>query len=131
MAVAALITWLVTAVGGFVMLGMWISRGGHRPDSGTRLAPGLVFGHFALAVIGLVVWIIYLVADTTALAWVAFVVLLPVALLGFTMFARWIPARRAGTAESRFPVPVVLGHGLFAAATLVLVLLVALGVGGS
>ena len=130
MAVAALITWLITAVGGFVMLGLWISRGGHRPDSGTRLAPGLVFSHVALAVIGLVVWIVYLAVDKTALAWIAFVLLLPVAALGFTMLARWIPARRTGTAESRFPVPVVIGHGLFAATTLVLVLLAALGVGG-
>ena len=127
MAVAALITWLITAVGGFVMLGLWISRGGHRPDSGTRLAPGLVFSHVGLAVIGLVVWIVYLAVDKTALAWIAFVLLLPVAGLGFTMLARWIPARRTGTAESRFPVPVVAGHGLFAATTLVLVLLAALG----
>jgi uncharacterized membrane protein len=131
MAVAALITWLVTAVGGFFMLGLWISRGGHRPNSGTRLAPGFVFTHFALAAIGLVVWIVYLVVDKSALAWIAFVLLLPVALLGFTMLARWIPARRSGNAESRFPVPVVIGHGLFAATTLVLALLTALGVGGS
>ena len=131
MSIAALITWLVTAAGGFIMLGVWISRGGHRPDSGTRLAPGLVFTHFALAVAGLVLWIVYLVAHKTALAWVAFVLLLPVALLGFTMLARWIPARHTDTAESRFPVPVVVGHGLFAATTLVLVLLTALGVGVS
>ena len=131
MAIAALITWLITAVGGFIMLGLWISRGGHRPDSGSRLAPGLVFGHFALAVIGLILWIIYLVNDSDALAWVAFIVLLPVALLGFTMLARWIPARRSSTAESRFPVAVVAGHGLFAATTLVLALLTALEVGGS
>jgi len=44
---------------------------------------------------------------------------------------RWIPARRTGTAESRFPVPVVVAPGLFAATTLVLVLLAALHVGGS
>ncbi|GAA4572310.1 hypothetical protein GCM10023176_34980 [Micromonospora coerulea] len=112
------------------MLGTWISRGGHRPGSGSRLAPGLVFGHFALAAIGLVLWIAYLAVDNDVLAWVAFVTLLPVALLGFTMLARWIPARRSGTAESRFPVPVVVGHGLFAAATLVLTALAALGVGG-
>ena len=130
MAVAALITWLITAVGGFVMLGIWISRGGHRRGSGTRLAPGLVFTHFALAAIGLVLWIVYVVVHTTALAWIGFVLLLPVALLGFTMLARWIPARRSGTAESHFPVPVVVGHGLFAATTLVLTLLAALGVGG-
>jgi hypothetical protein len=64
-----------------------------------------------------------------------------VALLGFIMFARWIPVYRtappAGTrdettpAERHLPVPVVVAHGLFAATTLVLVLLAALGVGGS
>jgi hypothetical protein len=126
MAIAALITWLVTAVGGFFMLGTWISKGGHRPGSGTRLAPGLVFSHFLLAAAGLVVWIVYLVNKSDGLAWTAFVLLLPVALLGFTMFARWLPARSASTAESSFPMPVVLGHGLFAATTLVLVLLEAL-----
>jgi hypothetical protein len=129
MAIAALITWLVTAVGGFVMLGSWISKGGHRPGSGTRLSPGLVFTHFVLAAVGLVVWIVYLINSSSALAWVAFVLLLPVALLGFTMFARWLPARRSTTAESSFPVPVVIGHGLFAATTLVLVLLAALASG--
>lgn len=129
MAVAALITWLVTAAGGFIMLGTWISKGGNRPGGSSRLSPGMVFSHFLLAAAGLVLWIIYLVAGGDALAWTAFVLLLPVALLGFTMFGRWLSSRREDTAESRFPVPVVLGHGLLAATTLVLVLLVALGVG--
>jgi hypothetical protein len=35
------------------------------------------------------VWIAYLIAGKTPLAWAAFIILLPVALLGFTMFARW------------------------------------------
>jgi hypothetical protein len=131
MGIAALVTWLITAAGGFVMLGTWIRAGGHRPGSGSRLAPGLVFGHAALAALGLVLWVVYLALGNDVLAWVAFVALLPVALLGFTMLARWIPARRSGTAESRFPVPVVLGHGLFAVATLVLAALAALGVGGN
>ena len=130
MDIAALITWLLTAVGGFVMLGMYISKGGHRAGGAeTRLAPGLVFGHFALAAIGLVVWIIYVIAGGEALAWTAFVLLLPVALLGFTMFARWLSSRKASTVEANFPLMVVLGHGLFAATTLVLVLLTALGLG--
>ena len=128
MAIAALVAWLVTALGGFVLLGTWISRGGHR-GSETRLAPGLVFGHFGLAVAGLVLWIIYLVAGSEALAWIAFVVLLPVALLGFTMFARWLSSRRTAAVESHFSLPLVLGHGLLAATTLVLVLLTALGIG--
>lgn len=130
MGIAALIAWVVTAAGGVILLGTWVAKGGHRSGSGSRLAPGLVFSHFGLAAAGLVLWIVYLLVETEPLAWVAFVVLLPVALLGFTMFARWLPTRRAGaTAESRFPVPIVLGHGLLGATTLVLVLLTALGVG--
>ncbi|MFE1950488.1 hypothetical protein ACFW9D_08485 [Streptomyces sp. NPDC059524] len=144
MDIAALIAWLVTALGGFYMLGTWIQRGGLRQQqSGTsRLPAPVVFGHFALAAIGLVVWIAYVVADKDALAWTAFGLLLPVALLGFVMLARWIPVYRAratahgpatdeAPAERHFPVAVVLAHGLFAVVTLVLVLLTALGVGGS
>ncbi|MGW4564821.1 hypothetical protein ACWEN3_21205 [Streptomyces sp. NPDC004561] len=152
MDIAALITWVVTALGGFYMLGTWIQRGGIRQQqTGTsRLPAPVVFGHFALAAIGLVVWIVYVVADKTALAWTAFVLLLPVALLGFVMLARWIPVYRdrprtgataaaaagpgaegAVPAERHFPVPVVLAHGLLAVVTLVLVLLTALGIGGS
>ncbi|GAA2470755.1 hypothetical protein [Streptomyces longisporus] len=149
MDIAALIAWVVTALGGFYLLGTWIQRGGIRQQqSGTsRLPAPVIFGHFALAAIGLVVWIIYVVADKKALAWTAFGLLLPVALLGFTMLARWIPVYRdratatpaaaapgaEGTvpAERHFPLPVVLAHGLLAVVTLVLVLLTALGIGGS
>ena len=148
MDIAALILWVVTALGGFVMLGIWIQHGGHRQQQpgSSRLPVPVVFGHFLLAAAGLVVWIVYVVSDTDALAWVAFVLLLPVALLGFTMLARWIPVRRAaataaapaaGTdaagapAERHFPLVVVVAHGLLAVATLVLVLLTALDVGSS
>lgn len=129
MDIAALITWLATALGGLVLLARWTAGGGHRGGGNSRLAPSLVFGHLTLAVVGLVLWIIYLVAGGDGLAWAAFVVLLPVALIGFTMFARWLPARRTQVAESRFPLVIVLGHGLLAATTLVLVLLTAAGVG--
>jgi hypothetical protein len=125
MDIAALIAWLVTATGGFGLLGTWVAKGGHRPGSGTRLAPGLVFGHFGLAAIGLVLWIVYLVANEAVLAWIGFGLLLLVALLGFTMFARWLSSRREATPEARFPVLLVGGHGLLAATTLVLVLLAA------
>ncbi len=127
MAVAALVTWLLTATGGFIMLGTWLARGGHRPEGRSRITPGLVFSHFGLAVTGLVIWIIYLATDATALRWIAFALLLLVALLGFTMFGRWLGSRREQTAESRFPVAVVYLHGLLAAATLVLVFLVSIG----
>lgn len=136
----ALITWVVAAVGGSVMLGVWVRRGGVRRSAGaaTRLAPGLVFGHFMLAVAGLIIWIIYLVADADVLAWVSFVILLVVAGLGLTMFVRWVrqqpgsaDSAQPDTAERHFPVAVVLAHGLFAIASIVLVILVALEVGGS
>jgi hypothetical protein len=138
MDVAALIAWLLTAVGGFFLLGTWITKGGTR---NSRFSPVLIFGHFALAAAGLVVWIIYLFADSSALAWTALILLVPVALLGFTMLARWIPTYRSSSvasaggpgttaspepAEKAFPVPVVIGHGLFAVVTVVLVLISAL-----
>lgn len=138
MDIAALIAWLVTAVGGFVMLGTWIAKGGTREPARSRFSPGLIFGHFALAAAGLVLWIIYLIAGGKTLAWIAFILLVPVAALGFTMLARWIPGYRNRTAtastgdaapEQHFPVVVVAAHGLVAVATVVLVLLAALGVG--
>lgn len=146
MGIAALVTWLLTAVGGFYMLGVWIAKGGSRTARTSHFPPAVVFGHFALAAVGLVVWIIYLVTDMDALAWIAFILLIPTAALGFVMLARWIPTYRATTAataggpgaaaadqtpaEQNFPVGVVAGHGLLAVVTVVLVLLTALGVGG-
>jgi hypothetical protein len=61
----------------------------------TRFPAPVVFGHFLLAAAGLVVRIIYLVADKDGLAWTSFGILVAVALLGFTLFARWLPIHRA------------------------------------
>lgn len=135
----ALVLWVITAGGGFVMLGIWLARGGMRQNEPRRIRKPLIFSHFLLAATGLVLWIIYVVNDSSTLAWVAFALLLAVALLGFTMFAIWLsqrqsePALTAGgrPAEQHFPVAIVALHGLLAAATLVFVLLTAAGVGGS
>lgn len=128
MSIAALIAWVVTALGGFVLLATWAMRGGPK---NSRFSPVVIFGHFALAAAGLVVWIIYLIADMASLAWVAFVLLVPVALLGFMMLVKWLPTYRAkaaeGPAERHFPVVVVGAHGVLAVTTVVLVLLAALG----
>lgn len=140
MGIAALITWVLTAGGGFVLLSMWLGKGGHRSTGTSHFPPPVIFGHFALAAIGLIIWIIYLVVDEKAWAWVAFGILVPVALLGLFMFARWIPAYRtrneqvtatSAPAESHFPVALVVGHGVLAVATEILVLLTALDVGAS
>ena len=111
------------------------------------IRPPRILSHFALAATGLVLWIIYVATDSDALAWIAFGMLAVVAALGFSMLAIWLQQRRSPDAvaatpggpaggavqpaERRFPIPVVVAHGLVAAATLVLVLLTAAGVGGS
>jgi manganese efflux pump family protein len=140
---AALITWVLTAGGGFVLLGIWLQRGGMRQtEAGNRIRPPLILSHFLLAATGLVIWIIYVVTDSDALAWIAFALLAVVALLGWTMFAIWLRRRKtrgahletvtADTpAEQHFPVSVVALHGVLAVTTVLLVLLTALEVGGS
>lgn len=84
---AALISWIVTAGGGLVLLGMWLRHGGMQQREGRQIRPPLVLSHFALAATGLVLWIIYIINDSDALAWVAFALLAVVAILGWTMFA--------------------------------------------
>ena len=137
----ALILWIVTAAGGFVLLSIWVARGGMQQarEPGSRIRPPLILSHFALAALGLVFWIVYVATDSDALAWIAFVLLLAVAVLGFTMFAIWWQRRQqqgvaqgadpATPAEQHFPVAIVGLHGILAATTLVLVFLAAIGVG--
>jgi hypothetical protein len=146
----ALVTWVLTAGGGFAMLGLWLKHGGMRQSDmpGDRIRTARIFSHFALAATGLVIWIVYLASDSEALAWIAFALLAVVALLGFSMLAVWLRQRARGpglaaagptpgvvadgsAAEQHFPTPIVAAHGLLAATTLILVLLVAAGVGGS
>jgi hypothetical protein len=138
---AALITWVLTAGGGFVLLAIWFGRGGMRQgrEPGSRIRPPLILSHFLLAATGLLIWIIYLATDSDALAWIALVLLAIVAILGWTMFAIWYQRRQRGRmaeavdpgtpAEQHFPVSVVTLHGLLAVTTVVLVFLTAIGVG--
>jgi hypothetical protein len=79
------------------------------------------------------------ISDSDALAWIAFAILVAVALLGWTMFAIWWQRRQARAevapastpglpAEQRFPVSIVTLPGLLAVTTVVLVFLAAVGV---
>jgi hypothetical protein len=144
----ALIAWVLAAGGGFLMLAIWLRRGGLRQqgdrqqrEGGPLIRPPLIFSHFGLAATGLVLWLIYLATDSSALAWISLVILAVVAVLGFTMFAIWYQRRqrepRAATttgapgipAEQHFPVSIVTLHGLLAVSTVLLVLLAALEIG--
>jgi hypothetical protein len=140
MAYIALITWFGTILAGLYMLAVWLIENDVTPHGSapSRLPPVVIFGHLGLAVTGLAVWVAYLVLGRDILAWTAVSILGLIAVLGATMFLRWIPASRepalAGTPappEGSFPVVVVAGHGLLASSTAVLVLLTALGFGGS
>ena len=100
MAVAALVTWILTAGGGAVLITTWKNR--RRGSSNSRLPAPLVFGHAGLAVLGLVLWIVYLANDSDTLARVTFFVVLVVAVLGFTMLAPWLArAARAMSTPTR------------------------------
>ncbi|HEY7146468.1 MAG TPA: hypothetical protein VH637_19670 [Streptosporangiaceae bacterium] len=148
MTTVALISWLAAASFGLFMFAIWLIEYGGNGES--RLPAAVVFGHVLLAVAGLAIWIVYLIAADDRLADAALVILLAVAALGLTMLRRWLsvyrestvtltvgaaeqpgsaPALRATPAESNFPVAVVVGHGLFAVLTVVLVLLTVFGLG--
>jgi hypothetical protein len=129
---AALITWVLTAAGGLVLLVIWLKNGGMNQQEGGRIRSARILTHFALAAIGLVLWIVFVASGSSALAWTAFALLLVVALIGFSMLALWLAQRsrrEVAAAEQRFPVAVVGLHGVLAATTLVLVFLAAAGVG--
>lgn len=141
MDVAAFVALLLTVGGGLYLLSTWMSADARaRGDSG--IPAWLIFSHFGLASTALVMWFGHLLLGGVVLARIAFGLLLVVAAMGVTMFVRWVPSRRAhsraetGQAaalerpgqvphEARFPADAVLGHGVVAATTLVLVFLAA------
>lgn len=157
----ALIAWFITALGGLYMLAVWLIENDatDQRHTASRLPLPVIVGHVSLALTGLAVWVAYLLLDRPALAWTALGILGAIALLGITMFARWIPVYRTADAipqpalvpgggaaepalaaqaaahdtppEGNFPLVVVVAHGTFAVSTVVLVLLTALGVGGT
>jgi hypothetical protein len=145
MSLAALLTWIVTAGAGLYLLTIWLIEYDREFQSAaaTRLPVPVISAHALLAVAGLAVWGAYLITDTPRLALAAAATLVVVAALGLTMAVRWIRVYRAHDSaavrggitvppERNFPLPVVIGHGLFAGATIVLVLLTAVGeIGGS
>jgi hypothetical protein len=145
MTLAALITWFAAVVLGLCLLAIWLIEY-DKSDVDSRLPRTVVSAHALLAVGGLVVWSAYLDGGTSMLAWTSILILVVVAALGLTMAGRWIvvyrmyktpsaimvPAGARGVStghlvppERKFPVPVVIAHGVVAAITIVLVLLTA------
>jgi hypothetical protein len=148
MGVAALISRLVTALIGLYLLAVWLIENDvtRKGAAASRLPGPVILGHILLALTGLAVWVVHLLSGSAAWGWAALGILVGIAALGLTMFTRWIPVHAAYVAaeaktggpaefdfpaERAFPLSVVLGHGLLASTTSVLVLLAMLGVGES
>jgi hypothetical protein len=146
-AIAALVLWLATIGAGWSLLAIWLveyDRTFH--ESATTRLPISVMGLHALCALGgLAVWIAYLLAGSQRLLLTSTAILGLVAVLGFIMVTRWIGVWRAHKArvaalndpfggviiidvppERHLPVTLVIGHGVLAVTTVILVVLTAL-----
>ena len=118
---AALVAWLLTAFGGATMLVQWLRHGGAGQNEGIRRAEVARPRHPRRPRPGVLDCLSRL-RRGPVLAWAAVGQLLVVGLIGATMFASWIGGRSsrdhtAVPAETGFPLPIVLGHGVLALAT--------------
>jgi hypothetical protein len=128
---AALVAWLMTALGGLVLFMQWERGGGLKQKEGIR--PARLLSHLALAIIGLVLWVTYLATDERDIAWIAVAILVAVAVLGVSMLmislrGRTTTARTETPAEAMFPIPIVIAHGALGITTLLLSALSAAGI---
>jgi hypothetical protein len=141
MTFAGLFTWVATVLVGLLLFVIWLIEYDRDFQSGTatRLPVPVISAHALLGIGGLLAWGFYLVTNDDPLAWATVADLGIVVLLGLLMAARWVRVYRAFAApgssqhkiisvppERHFPVPVVVIHGVFAGATLVLVVSAAL-----
>jgi len=130
---AALFTWMATVAFGLILLIIWLMEYDRdfQSTAATRLPAPVISTHALLGVGGLVLWGFYLATDSNPLAWSSVADLGVVATLGSVMAARWVGVYRSYAApgsmpanvvavppERHFPRPVILIHGIFAIATI-------------
>ena len=129
--VAALLAWLATAgSGGWILIRWW--RAGGRPTRprgrADPAAPsGVILGHVGLGLLGLAVWALFMITGWTAFAWISVGLLARVAGLGMTVLISGLPSPSSPRRSGRQPVAAIAAHALFVLATLLLVLLAAIG----
>jgi hypothetical protein len=150
---AAMIAWIVTAAAGSYLLAGWLAAGGlRRRRPAASLVPVTVLSHFGLAVAGLGLWIAFVSTGTRVLAWVGVGLIVLIAGLGMGALSAALPepgrsASQAGpgsagpgpgpgqpqadrrSSKAGTPVAVIAVHGMLATATILLVLLAAIGAG--
>jgi hypothetical protein len=93
---ATLLSWIFTASIGAYMLRSLISHGALRRQRSVRdgLSPRVLYGHFSLALSGLVVWAAFLATGWGPLTWVAVSLLTPAIGLGICTVTLWTPYPR-------------------------------------
>jgi hypothetical protein len=102
---ATLLSWLVTVSLGAFMLRTWLARDGLRRERARAggLPPQLIFGHAALALTGLLLWIGYLASGARVLAWAGVGALMVTVCLGLCTVTLWTPYPAHRPGERRGP----------------------------
>jgi hypothetical protein len=98
---ATLLSWLLTASIGAYMLRSLVAHGALRRQRTVRdgLSPRVLYGHFSLALSGLVAWAVFLATGWGPLTWAAVALLAPAIGLGICTVTLWTPyPRPAGEA---------------------------------
>ncbi len=96
LALATLLCWILTAGIGAYMLRSLVAHGALRRQRSVRdgLSPRVLYGHFSLALTGLVAWAVFLVTGWGPLSWAAVALLTPAIGLGICTVTLWTPYPR-------------------------------------
>jgi manganese efflux pump family protein len=94
---ATLLSWIFTASIGAYMLRSLVRHGALHRQRSVRdgLSPRVLYGHFSLALSGLVVWAAFLATGWGPLTWVAVALLTPAIGLGICTVTLWTPYPRS------------------------------------
>jgi hypothetical protein len=120
--IAALVSWVVTALAGaYLLLGL------RRRSQTRRSLPALAIGHAAAAIAGLGTWAAFASAGEQSLAWAAAILAFAAAGLGMAFLVGSAPHSSArlpqpGSGPGPRRVLVIAAHGILAAVTMALVL---------
>lgn len=109
----ALLTWVVTTLGGLFLLAIWLIE--YDPDfqraAATRLPVPVISGHAMLGIGGLGTWVAYLITGDDPFAWATLAILAAVVTLGMTMATRWVVVYRSTAKPAHGQVAAVAAVG--------------------
>ena len=102
---ATLVSWVFTASFGAYMLRSLVAHGALRRQRSVRdgLSPRVLYGHFSLALTGLVTWAAFLASGWIPLSWVAVALLAPAIGLGICTVTLWTPYPRPAGEPGQAP----------------------------